>query len=60
VLINSLFYPIFKIWEVIPINLIKTLSIPIFLSNVALAKRPIVLINSESSSELPYLRMLFT
>ena len=35
-------------------NLINTPSIPTFFSNTALAKRPIVLIDSDSKSEFPY------
>lgn len=38
----------------------KIPSIPMFLSKVALANSPIVLINSDNKSELPYLRMAFT
>lgn len=35
-------------------NLINTPSIPTFFSNTALAKRPIVLIDSDNKSEFPY------
>lgn len=59
VLSNSLFYPVFKINELNPTNLRNTVSIPIFLSNVAFANNPIILINSDKISDPPLFRIFF-
>ena len=59
VLINSLFYPFLKIYVVNAINFIKTPSIPTFFSNTAFANKPIVFIDSDNKSELPYFKTFF-